>query len=217
MKKHLLTFLAVFMAVFTFNRAYATDYTVEPNPAIKSNTLPLFMNSASVMGSLTQQIFLAEELLDDDDNRASAGNITALTFYYAVKDGKTSAPALTRSIEIWLMQIDNSIDAYTYDNTSAYGSLYKAKFLYGAGNKAGTKVFDGDLETRAIAFADGKQSVKLDISAFSWNGTSNIVMTVLDKSTGAIGSEVNDNLRFYITETTPGRFVHWDSRSDCFL
>lgn len=214
---------AIIVAASTFSPTYATDYTVEPNQAIKSNTLPLFLNSATIKGSLTQQIFLAEELLDDDDNAATAGDITALTFYYAVKDGKTSAPALTRSIEIWLMQIDNSIDAYTYDNTSAYegGKLYKAKFLYGTGNKAGTKVFDGDLKTKDIGIADGKKSVKLDISAFSWDGTSNIVMTVLDKSTDAIGTEVYDNLRFYITETTPGRFVHWrwlnastDDRSD---
>ena len=189
----------------------ATDYTVEPTTAIKSYSVPMIMNSASIYGSITQQIFLPSEMKDADENTPSAGDITKITFYYAVKDGKESAAALSRDIEIWLMEIDDDIDAYQYDNTSVYGSLYKSKFFCNASKKAGVKVYDGKLETKAITIGEGKQSLPLEITPFTWDGESNIVLTLYDKSASSsqIGTDAYNNLRFYITETTGGRFVHW--------
>lgn len=189
----------------------ATDYTVEPTTAIKSYSVPMIMNSTSIYGSITQQIFLPSEMKDADENTPSAGDITKITFYYAVKDGKESAAALSRDIEIWLMEIDDDIDAYQYDNTSVYGSLYKSKFFCNASKKAGVKVYDGKLETKAITIGEGKQSLPLEITPFTWDGESNVVLTLFDKSaqSSQIGSDAYNNLRFYITETTDGRFVHW--------
>ena len=189
----------------------ATDYTVEPTTAIKSYSVPMIMNSASIYGSITQQLFFPSEMKDADENTPSAGDITKITFYYAVKDGKESAAALSRDIEIWLMEIDDDIDAYQYDNTSAYGSLYKSKFFCNASKKAGVKVYDGKLETKAITIGEGKQSLPLEITPFTWDGESNIVLTLYDKSASSsqIGSDAYNNLRFYITETTGGRFVHY--------
>lgn len=218
--KKFLTLITLLLALTT--NLPATDYTVEPTTAIKSNTVPIFLNGATTYGSLTQQIFMPSELLDEDDNAANAGDITAITFYYAVKDGQTSAPSLTRDIEIYLME--STTNTYTYDNTSAYGSTYKAKFLFDANKHAGTKVFDGEITTNAITLEEGKQSLTIPISTFSWDGTSNIVLTLLDKSSSQIGSDVSTNLRFYITEAGAGRFVHirWygsltDDRSTCIL
>jgi hypothetical protein len=189
----------------------ATDYTVEPTTAIKSYSVPMIMNSASIYGSITQQLFFPSEMKDADENTPSAGDITKITFYYAVKDGKSAASAISRDIEIWLMEIDDDIDAYQYDNTSAYGSLYKSKFFFNANKKAGVKVYDGKLNTNAITLGDGKQSLPLEITPFAWDGESNIVLTLFDKSSSSsqIGTDAYDNLRFYITETTGGRFVHW--------
>ena len=208
MKKLLTLFTLLFVSVSV---AFATDYTVEPTTAVKSNTVPIFMSGyASIYGSITQQLFLPSEMKDAYENTPSPGDITKITFYYAVKNGKSAAAAMSRDIEIWLMEIDDDIDAYQYDNTSAYTPLYKSKFFFNASKKAGVKVYDGKLNTNAITIGDGKQSLPLEITPFAWDGESNIVLTLFDKSSSSsqIGSDAYDNLRFYITETTGGRFVH---------
>lgn len=178
----------------------ATDYTVEPTTAIKSNTLPLFRSSASMRGSIVQQIYLPSEF---SPSGATAGNITAVTFYYAAKDANT-AQALSRDVELWLMETD--VDSYSLDKVS---TTWNSKFLCNESKKAGTKVYDGVLQTNSVTSSDGVQTVKLTFDTpFSWDGTSNIVLTVYDKSTTNVGSNANSYLKFYITETTHARFVH---------
>lgn len=179
----------------------ATDYTVEPTTAIKSNTLPLFRTDVSLLNSITQQIYLPSEF---SPSGATAGSITAVTFYYAAKDGNT-VDALSRDIEIWLMETD--VESYTLDHV---GFVWKSKFLCNGSNKAGTKVFDGVLNTEdAITSSSGDKTVTLTFNApFAWDGTSNIVLTLFDKSTTTIGSNAKNYLKFYITQTTKARFVH---------
>lgn len=216
MRKILFTLLCAFSALFFLpNAVTATDYTVEPTTAVASNTIPYFRNSASVLGSVTQQIYLPSEF---NPSGAAAGNITAITFYYGAKTGGSyTAPATTRSVEIYLMETD--INSYELDHV---GTVWKSKFLCNGSNKAGTKVYDGNLTTNEVTTAQGVQTVTITLnSPFAWDGSSNIVLTLYDKSTTTIGSDAYNYLKFYITATNHARFVHWlwlngstDDRSD---
>ena len=206
---------AVLLTASLLSPVRATDYTVEPTTAIASNTIPYFRNSASVLGSVTQQIYLPSEF---NPSGATAGNITAITFYYGAKTGGTyTAPATTRNVEIWLMETD--VESYTLDYV--YPN-WKSKFLCNGSNKAGTKVYDGDLSTNEVTTAQGIQTVTLTMDeAFAWDGTSNIVLTLYDKSPSTVGSNAYNYLKFYITATDHARFLHWrwlnestDDRSD---
>ena len=201
MKKSLHALFCTICALFFIPvSVQATDYLVEPTTAIKSNTLPLFRSSASMRGSIVQQIYLPSEF---SPSGAAAGNITAVTFYYAAKDANT-AEALSRDIEIWLME--SNVDSYSLDHVS---TTWNSKFLFNGSKKAGTKVYDGTLQTKSITSSDGEQSVKLTFSTpFPWNGTSNIVLTLYDKSTTNVGSNAYNYLKFYITATSHARFVH---------
>lgn len=193
--KKFLTLTTLLLAI-TFN-AIATDYTVEPTPAVKSNTIPIFRNSASIRGSITQQIYLPSEFIPTG---AVAGDIEAVTFYYAAKDANT-VDEFSRSIEIWLAETD--VNSYSLDKVS---TTYNSKFL-----PKGTKVFDGNLVTSGgITSSNGDQTLTLEfnVSSFSWDGTSNIVLTLLDKSTTNVGTNAYNYLKFYITATDHARFVH---------
>ena len=101
--KKFFTLLAALTALTISSPVWGEDYTIEPTTAIKSTTLPVFINSASLIGSLTQQIILAEDI-----EGAPAGNITAISFYYGLRSGKISVEAMTRSIQIWLLEVPSS-------------------------------------------------------------------------------------------------------------
>lgn len=214
MKKSFLTSLCALCTLFLIPSAVkATDYTVEPTTAIKSNTIPYFRNSNGMKGSVTQQIYLPSEFAPSG---ASAGNITDITFYYASKDGSVYSPntanACTRQVEIYLME--TSVNSYTLEYVD---NTWKSKFLCNGSNKAGTKVYDGNLTTNEVTYTDPQQSVTLHLDApFAWDGVSNIVLTLYDKSSTPISENTYNNLKFYITETSHARFVHyrWLSGSD---
>ena len=203
MKKSFLTSLCALCTLFLVQ---AADYTIEPTTAIKSNTIPYFRNSNGMKGSVTQQIYLPSEFAPSG---ASAGNITDITFYYASKDGSVYSPntanACTRQIEIYLME--TSVNSYTLEYVD---NTWKSKFLCNGSNKAGTKVYDGNLTTNEVTYIDPQQSVTLHLDApFAWDGVSNIVLTLYDKSSTPISENTYNNLKFYITETSHARFVHW--------
>jgi len=196
---------AVLLTASLLSPVRATDYTVEPTTAIKSTTLPVFINSASLIGSLTQQIILAEEL-----EGASAGNITAISFYYGLRSGKSSVNAMTRSIQIWLLEVPSSgvskVDSFAI---ALHGTEYVSKFLCNGSGKAGTKVYEGDLATSAISSDYSAKKVTLQLSSpFEWDGSSNLVMTVIDMSSTTVGDDAKTNLQFYISATDHPRFAH---------
>ena len=214
MQKSLLTLFCTICALFFIPvSVQATDYLVEPTTAIKSNTIPYFRNSNGMKGSVTQQIYLPSEFAPSG---ASAGNITDITFYYASKDGSVYSPntanECTRQVEIYLME--TSVESYTLEYVD---NTWKSKFLCNGSNKAGTKVYDGNLTTNQVTYTDPQQSVTLHLDApFAWDGVSNIVLTLYDKSSTPISENTYNNLKFYITETSHARFVHcrWLSGSD---
>lgn len=223
MKKSFLTSLCALCTLFFIPSAVkATDYTVEPNTPIKSTTLPVFINSTSLIGSLTQQILLASEL-----GGAPEGDITDISFYYGLRSGKTSAASFSRTIQIWLMQVPSTggsgvqVDSFAISKPN---TEWVSEFLYikegTKAGKAGEMVYEGSLTTAEINSSDyTKKKVTLHLpNSFHWDGSSNIVMTVIDMTSPAttIPSDTKDNLQFYICQTAHPRFAHmtWLSGSD---
>ena len=227
MRKHLFTLIvlsALFLVPFT---AKATDYTVPSGSPVASWALPLYMgnttsSAGNFYGSITQQIYLAEDLIAQE---ASAGNITDITFYYTSRSGYTASAITPRTIAIYLMESD--VDEYPmynfpyqdiYDNTQ---DKYLSYFLCDDDNKAGVKVFEGSLATEEVTSPTVKE-VKLtfNVNNFAWSGTKNIIMTLVDKSAT---SHTSSNLRFQIvsTQTDAGTVNHprfldtyWTTSSD---
>lgn len=211
-------FTLLFATLCGLSTIYATDYTIEPTPAIASNSVPLYMAEANIYGSITQQIYLAEELTGQD---ASAGDITAITFYYTSKSGYGAA-AQTRSIQVWLMEVEADVDTFVIDKVSVGATYdYVSRFLYDDTHKAGKKVYEGKLSTDEVSNTNSQtvKTVTLALKeAFPWDGTKNIVMTVADMSRED-STKINssDNLRFYISETSEHpRFVsrRWKASID---
>lgn len=204
----------------------ATDYTIPSGSPVVSWALPLYMGNTtdgagSFFGSITQQIYLAEDLTAQE---ASAGNITAATFYYTSKSGTASA-ITPRNIVIYLMESD--IDEYPMHNFP-YQDIYDVTqdkylsyFLYDNDNKAGVKVFEGTLATEEVTSPIVKEvTLTFNVNNFAWSGTKNIVMTLVDKSAT---THASTNLRFHIvsTKTNAGSVSHprfldtyWTTSSD---
>lgn len=214
MKKHLLTFLAIFVAGFFGTTVFAADYTLFEDASVPSYALPISYFHTTYMGSITQQIYLAEELIDAGAS-STGGDINAITFYYTAKAGST-ASAFERDIKIWLMAVPNTTDEYpisTVPWSSGSGNDYLSNFQYDSDTKkAGVEVFSGKLSTAQVTssnpinFNTDIKSVTLDLSRnFPWDGTSNIVMTVADVSNES-GSSAN--LRFLIASTVDGNGAH---------
>ena len=176
----------------------AADYTIFPDADVPSYALPLSYFHQTYAGSITQQIYWAEELTDQG---ATAGSINSITFYYTAAAG-TTASAYSRNIQIYLMEIDNTTDEYTITKPSYY---WVSSFLHdNSTKKAGTKVYEGALSTQSVTASNpinlstDVKSVTIPISAFPWDGSKNIVMTIADV-TNTVQSSAN--LRFLIAST----------------
>lgn len=214
MRKSLLTFFSFILISVS---VFATDYTIEPNPSgtIISSSIPLSTASSSRIGIISQQIYLASELAAEG---ASAGDITAISFYYGLKSGKTAAQALSRTVQVWILEVPSSgasmVDSFLVEKVS---TQYLTKYKCNGSGKAGTKVFDGTFSTTAITTADGhkKGTITFD-NAFAWDGTSNLVVTVADMSSTTVGSDAYNNLGFAISPTAHARFMEqiWNSGAD---
>ena len=202
MKKSFLTSLCALCTLFF---VHAADYTIEPkadgNDAINSRAIPLRYDASGVWGSVSQQIYLASELIGEG---AGAGDITAITFYYSASSNIASNPA-DRNIQIFLMEVPAEQDAFVVKENG------KSDFLYvSSTNKtAGTRVYNGVLTTEAVN-TDQTKTVKINFDDnFAWDGTSNIVLTVFDLSTtsNTVSAGGFANIRFKISKTETARFL----------
>ncbi len=212
MQKSLLTLFCALCALsFIPSSVMATDYTIEPKAdaaaAINSRAIPLFYNTGTTWGSVTQQIYLASELTGEG---ASAGDITAITFYYTASgpSSPVSSDPSDRDIQIFLMQIPAEQNAFAIKEANA-----KSNFLYvsSTNKSAGTKVYDGALETKAVTSSQTK-TVKITFdNSFAWDGTSNLVLTVFDMSatSNTVSTGGFANIRFLISKTSTPRFLIW--------
>lgn len=181
----------------------AVDYTIPTGSTANSTALPIWMAN-SAYGSYSQQIYLASELTSAG---ASAGNITALTFYYTAK-ASTTAAAMTRPIKIWIMETTkDTIALEEVPWQSGLGADGLAVFNHNGTNKGGTLVYTGDLSTESCS-ASVTKTVTIDLdSSFPWDGSKNIVLTIGDMS-GTSATISSTNLRFVLVATSKPRFVH---------
>ena len=204
MKKSLLTLFCALCALsFIPSSVMATDYTIEtiPSPAtpVLSAVLPL-VQTESPASSVTQQVFLASELTALG---ASSGDITGITFYYGGKSNTTAVPSVTRSLKIFITSIAADSIAI-HEISGAYVTNYRAKFL----NPGTSPVHDGSITTETIAVGEVKPlSIVFNQSAFTWDGASNILLTVFDVTNTAYSS-TEANLRFVLKSTEHARFAH---------
>ncbi len=218
MKKFLLSFLALAIAVFTFTPVHAGDYTVETLPAPASPTLsyviPLVapassgsgFSSTTVTSSVTQQVFLASELTSLG---ASAGNIRGVKFYYGGKGNNTTVASVTRSIKIYITQITE--DSLKLDTLGSELKRYRFSF-----KDPGALVYEGTITTEEITSKQVKElPIGFNQGILSWDGMKNILLTVFDVTNESYTSE-QQNFRFVLKSTTTPRYVHqyWVSGGD---
>ena len=160
MKKLLTLFTVLFVSVSV---AFATDYTVGMGGTTTSTSNMPIMFQSMTFNSISQQLYFASEL---SEQGATAGIITAISFYYS------STTAKTRLCEVWIAESTN-----TYLASSAGSDQYM--FSISSSNKApGTKVFDGYV---SIPNANGWYTITLT-SDFEWGGEKNLIITVNDKT-----------------------------------
>ena len=206
-KKHLLTHICALCAfLFLSVSIQATDYTAFEDATSASFALPIYMsNSTSTSqgsyyyGSITQQIYHASDITDDF--ATEGGEISALSFWYKSKSGEVAG--IDRNIAVYLMTTD--VDEYSI---AQHPTIWNSYFLCDNTNNAGTKVYDGRLKTKETVTTT-VDSVKLifNVNNFLWDGTSNIVVTVVDK-TGGNANYATSNFRFIIASTKVGDVAH---------
>ena len=176
-----------------------------PGSPSQSSTVPLYTGS-STYASIVQQLYYASELTAAG---ASAGDINALKFYFGNKT--TTVREVTRNLEIYIKLVSTSFTEFEvgYTNTDKY--TYK---FTDPGSSA-NKVFDGNYTIPATANNGDIIERTINTSRFYWDGTSNILITVIDKTNKKFyslsGEDYSDsNLKSYgvAPAVTASRFVH---------
>ena len=163
----------------------------------QSSSLPIVTGSGTFT-SITQQIYLASELTDAG---AAAGDINALIFSFG--NNSYTVREVTRNLEIYIKLVPSSFIEFELEN-------HKFKFV-DPGSSA-NKVYDGNYTIPATT-SSGKIERTINTSRFYWDGTSNIVLTVIDKTNKKFFSMSGDDysdyrLKSYGFSTTTPRYVH---------
>ena len=206
MRKHLFTLFVLSALLLIPNTGKATDYTAFEDATSASFALPLYMSNSTATsqgsyyyGSITQQIYHASDITNDF--ASSGGEISAISFWYKSKSGEVAG--INRNIAVYLMTTD--VDEYSI---AQHPTIWNSYFLCDNTNKAGTKVYDGRLKTKETVTTT-VDSVKLifNVNNFLWDGTSNIVVTVVDK-TGGDANYTTSNFRFIIASTKVSDVAH---------
>ncbi len=221
MRKHLFTlFCALCAFSFITSSVMATDYAPMgdlPASPSQSSTLPIYTGS-STFTSITQQLYYASEMTAAG---ASAGDITALKFYFGNKT--TTVREVTRNLEIFIKLVPTSFTEFEVGFTNTDKYTYK---FTDPGSASTNKVFDGNFTIPATANNGDKIERTISTSRFYWDGTSNILVTIIDKTNKKFyslsGDDYSDsNLKSYgiVPASTASRFVHmnWmEANSDEF-
>ena len=189
--KRLLTFFFCVSIVLT---AWGTEYTIGGGGTTYSNQVNQVPIAIGPMMSysFTQQLYLASELTTAG---ASAGSIESISFTY---EGSTSLNNATRTIEVWMRNV--SISAFS----SNYG--------YGKSNtdkSAGTLCYSGYVTIPTTAHES--YTITLD-SPFEWDGHSNIIVTLNDKT----GTVAHNYARYHKTYAATNRGVYATNSSSVY-
>lgn len=187
----------------------ATDYAPMgdlPASPSQSSTVPLYTGSGTYT-SIVQQLYYASELTAVG---AEAGDITALKFYFGNKT--TTVREVTRDLEIFIKLVPTSFTEFEVGFTNTDKYTYK---FTDPGSASTNKVFDGNYTIPATVNSGDKIERTISISRFYWDGTSNILVTIIDKTNKKFyslsGDDYSDsNLKSYgiVPASTASRFVH---------
>lgn len=220
MKKNLLTLFVLSALSFIPSSVMATDYAPMgdlPASPSQSSTLPIYTGSGTFT-SITQQLYYASEMTAAG---ASAGDITALKFYFGNKT--TTVREVTRNLEIFIKLVPTSFTEFEVGFTNTDKYTYK---FTDPGSASTNKVFDGNYTIPATVNNGDKIERTISTSRFYWDGTSNILVTIIDKTNKKFyslsGDDYSDsNLKSYgiVPASTASRFVHmyWmEANSDEF-
>ena len=188
---------------------YATDYAPMgdlPGSPSQSSTVPLYTGSATYT-SIVQQLYYASELTAAG---ASAGDINALKFYFGNKS--TTVREVTRNLEIFIKLVPTSFTEFEVGFTNTDKYTYK---FTDPGSASTNRVFNGNYTIPATANSGDKIERTINTSRFYWDGTSNILITVIDKTDKKFyslsGEDYSDsNLKSFgvAPAVTASRFVH---------
>lgn len=204
--KKLFTLMCIL--ALSFSSLSATDYAPMgdlPGSPSQSSTVPLYTGSGTY-ASIVQQLYYASELTAAG---ASAGDINALKFYFGNKT--TTVREVTRNLEIYIKLVSTSFTEFEVGYTKTDKYTYK---FTDPGSSA-NKVFDGNYTIPATANSGDIIERTINTSRFYWDGTSNILITVIDKTNKKFyslsGEDYSDsNLKSYgvAPAVTASRFVH---------
>ena len=209
MRKNLFTLFVLSALLLIPNTGKATDYApigdlpVSPS---QSSTVPLYTGSGTFT-SIVQQLYYASELTAAG---ASAGDINALKFYFG--NNSTTVREVTRNLEIYIKLVPASFTEFEVGFTNTDKYTYK---FTDPGSASTNKVFDGNYTIPATVNNGDKIERTINTSRFYWDGTSNIVVTVIDKTNkkfySVAGDDYSDsNLKSYgkTLAVSASRFVH---------
>ena len=166
MKKNLFTLFVLSALLLIPNIGKANTVTVDGATGTTSKYLPVALhtnmyNANFAFHSVSQQLYYASELTEASSNR-----ITAISFDYV----GTTLP--NRKIAVWMNSAD--YDSFPLPNE---GDLEDEANKTPNMVDPGTKVFSGD-----VNMVDGETYTITFDTPYDWNGTSNIIVTVLDST-----------------------------------
>ena len=201
--KKLFTLLCILALSFFSATLLANTVTVDGATGLTSQYLPVALHTNSsnanyAFHSVSQQLYYASELAG-----ASSTRITAITFDY---EGTT----FTRKIAVWMNT--TSLTSFPLPNE---GDLEDEANLTPNMVNPGTRVFSGD-----VNMVDKSSYTITFDTPYEWNGTSNIIVTVLDSTAKKNSKTYYPDASIYTVKVrifeTSGkvRFLHKTSKDE---
>lgn len=180
-------FTCIFCAVLAISSwGETTPIQIGEITSSKSENIPIGCTSGSY-NSITQLLYLASELTAAE---ATAGNIESISFYYC---GTTEKE---RTVDVWINSVTKTNFAqnwfyYISDNPKNYkpGTLY------------------AENASANLTANEGWYTITFD-NAYKWDGTSNIIITINDKSNARIATAS----RYHKTYTATANRANYASK-----
>ena len=206
MKKFYSLFLAIFVAVSFTHPAWAGETSIIPSSGTEYNSyaipIALATTNTATTGtytSVTQQLYLASELTEAGVKANDI--ISGLTFYYVGKDNSVISSDVTRHLKIFITNSTLSADSFEIHTLTNDYNISRYRYIFV--NPGDICVCDKEVTATSVA-ANNIGEWNIDFSTnFTWDGSSNIILTVFDVTNTAF----NPNFRFKIKATAHSRFI----------
>ena len=164
----------------TYNTNYWLTYVV-----------PFYTKSS--YSSMSQQIYTAADL------KSTAAPITKLTFYVEGSNQGAATSCGTRHLQVYMME--TAKDSFVIDDSNRRFALQ-----YNSSYQGGSLVFDGEITPPSVA-ANEQKTYDIELEdPFDYNGTANLLLTIIDLTAETRISSAN--LRHVIIGTDRSRYLH---------